>query len=307
VTPLARRAGAAAVGLLADRALGEPPPAVHPVAAFGAAMGVLERCLWRDDPAAGARYAAAGFALGWTAGRTVRSTATITAIVVAGRELRRTAARIGALAAAGDLDGARRALPALVGRDPTGFDASQIAAAVVESLGENTVDAVVAPALWAVAAGAPGAAAYRAVNTMDAMVGHRSERYRRFGTAAARLDDAANWIPARATAAAVAAVRPHRARAVWTAVRRDAPAHPSPNAGVAEAAVAGALGVELGGPLRYGDREEDRPRLGRGPRPQPADVAAAVRLVDDVERLLVVALAAGALRGARRHRGGARP
>jgi adenosylcobinamide-phosphate synthase len=297
-----RRAGAVALGLLADRLFGEPPAAVHPVAAFGSAMGLLERGLWRDDRAAGARYAAAGLALGWTAGRAVRSTAVATAVVVAGRELRRTAARIGALAAAGDLDAARAALPALVGRDPTGFDASQIAAAVVESLAENTVDAVVAPAVWAVVAGAPGAAAYRAVNTMDAMVGHRSERYHRFGTAAARLDDAANWLPARLTAAAVAAVRPRRARAVWTAVRHDAPAHPSPNAGVAEAAVAAALGVEVGGPLRYGDRIEDRPRLGRGPRPRPSDVASALRLVDDVERLLVGALleAALALSAARR-------
>ncbi len=172
----------------------------------------------------------------------------------------------------------------------------------MESLAENIVDAVVAPALWAAVAGAPGAAAYRAVNTMDAMVGHRSERYRRFGTAAARLDDAANWLPARATAAAVAAVRPHRARAVWTAVRHDAPAHPSPNAGVAEAAVAAALGVEVGGPLRYGDRVEDRPRLGRGRRPEPADVPAALRLVDDVERLLASSLAATALRAELRTR-----
>ncbi|HEX4866827.1 MAG TPA: cobalamin biosynthesis protein [Acidimicrobiales bacterium] len=111
-----------------------------------------------------------------------------------------------------------------------------------ESVAENTVDAVVAPALWAGLGGAAGALGYRAVNTMDAMVGHRSERYRRFGTPAARLDDAANWLPARVTA----------------------PAHPSPNAGVAEAAFAAALGVRLGGRSQYEERIEDRPRLGRG-------------------------------------------
>src|SRR5699024_8306425 len=111
---------------------------------FGSVMEALERRTWRDDRSAGARYAAAGLAVAWTAGRALRSTAVATAVVVAGRELRRTAAGIADLAATGDLEGARAALPALVGRDPTGFDASQIAAAVVESLAENTVDAVVA-------------------------------------------------------------------------------------------------------------------------------------------------------------------
>jgi adenosylcobinamide-phosphate synthase len=125
---------------------------------------------------------------------------------------------------------------------------------------------------------------------MDAMVGHRSQRYARFGTAAARLDDAMAWVPARVFALLVAAVRPDRAGQVLRTVRRDAPGHPSPNAGVAESAAAGALGVELGGPLRYGDRVEERPRLGDGPRPTASTITAARRLVDRVE----LALAAGA-------------
>jgi adenosylcobinamide-phosphate synthase len=298
------RALATAGGLLVDRVLGEPPAAVHPVAAFGTLMGHVERRLWRDDVRAGAAYAAVGVVVGAVAGRAVRSTLAATAVAVAGRELRRTAVEIGARAAGGDLAGARSLLPALVGRDPTDLDASQIAAAVVESLAENTVDAVVAPAFWAMVGGAPAVAAHRAVNTMDAMVGHRTERYRRFGTGAARLDDVANWVPARLVAAAVAVVRPARAAAVVRTVRRDAPAHPSPNAGVAEAAVAAALGCQLGGPLRYGDRHEDRPRLGDGRRPRPVDVTAAVRLADDVERLLVAGLLAVAVltRRARRRR-----
>src|SRR5204863_6463621 len=123
-----------------------------------------------------------------------------------------------------------------VGRDPSELDESGVARAVVESVAENTVDAVVAPACWAAVFGAPGVLAHRAVNTLDAMVGHRSARYARFGWAAARLDDGAAWVPARLTAVLVALVRPRAARLVWQAVRRDAPAHPSPNAGVAEAA-----------------------------------------------------------------------
>src|SRR5262249_33365337 len=155
------------------------------------------------------------------------------------------------LLAAGDLEGARAALPVLVGRDPSALDASGVAAAVIESLAENTVDAVVAPALWGALLGAPGAAAHPAVNTMDAMAGHRSCRYGRFGFAAARLDDAAAYIPARVTVLLVCLVRPDRTATVIETVRRDAPAHPSPNAGVAESAFAAALGLELGGPLRY--------------------------------------------------------
>jgi adenosylcobinamide-phosphate synthase len=117
---------------------------------------------------------------------------------------------------------------------------------------------------------------------MDAMVGHRSTRYERYGWAAARLDDVAAWVPARATAALVAAVRPSAAAAIWTAVRRDAPDHPSPNSGVAEAAFAAALGLRLGGESRYGDRVEVRPPLGDGRPPEPADIARAVRLSHDV-------------------------
>ncbi len=190
----------------------------------------------------------------------------------------------------GDVDQARVLVPALVGRDPSALDASGLAAAVIESLAENTVDAVVAPALWAVAAGAPGALAYRAVNTMDAMVGHRSARYVRFGWASARLDDVANFLPARATALLVMLVRPGTVAAIREAVQTDARAHPSPNAGVAEAAFAAALGVQLGGPLRYGTRTECRPLLGRGPRPQPADIDRAIVLASQVELALVALL-----------------
>jgi adenosylcobinamide-phosphate synthase len=281
-----------AAGILADRTFGEPPTSVHPVAAFGTVMTALERRLYRDERWAGAVHAAAGIALGVAAGRLVRSRAVATYVAVSGRMLGSTARQIGRVLEAGDLDGARALLPSLVGRDPSGLDGGEIARAVVESVAENTVDAIVAPALWAAAAGAPGVLAHRAVNTMDAMVGHHSARYERYGWAAARLDDAMAWVPARATAALVAAVRPSAAGEIWRTVRRDAPAHPSPNAGVAEAAFAAALGIQLGGLVRYGERVEDRPRLGEGRAVEAADIDRAVRLSDDVTLALTGALAA---------------
>ena len=267
---------------------------------FGRMMEWLEARLWADSRWRGIAYVATGLALGTVAGRVLRSTATAVSLSVAGRQLRRISVDVGEAAASGDLERARAELPALVGRDPSCLDTSGVAAAVIESVAENSVDAVVAPAFWAVVAGAPGALAYRAINTMDAMVGHRSDRYRRFGWAAARLDDLANYVPARIFAVLVAAVVPDRAREVLATVRRDAPAHPSPNAGVAEAAVAGALGRELGGPLRYGAILENRPPLGAGPRPTPADVPRAIELADLVERVLLAVLGVAWLLGALR-------
>jgi adenosylcobinamide-phosphate synthase len=292
---VASNGGAAAAGLLLDRAFGEPPSAVHPVAWFGSTMGAVERRIWGDTRAHGVAYTGIGITIGAVAGRlvgrSVGSTVAATAMSVAGRELRTVATRIATLLAVGDLAAARAALPSLVGRDPNGLDESGVAAAVIESLAENTVDAVFAPALWAAGGGAVGTLTYRAINTMDAMVGHHSLRYERFGWAAARLDDCANFVPARVFAATVLAIAPHRAPHIARAVRRDAPRHPSPNAGVAEAAVAGALGLELGGPLRYGDRQERRPALGSGPRPRSIDIDRAVRLVDRAECVLAAGLA----------------
>ncbi|HTJ74625.1 MAG TPA: adenosylcobinamide-phosphate synthase CbiB [Acidimicrobiales bacterium] len=276
------RALGAAVGVAADRLIGEPPRSVHPVVGFGRIMRAVERGLYADDRGRGVVHAALGVAVGAGAGALVGSTAAATFLAVGGRALGEAALAVGDALADGDLDRARTLLPALVGRDPGGLDEKEIARAVVESVAENTVDAVVAPALWAAVGGAAGALGYRAVNTMDAMVGHRSPRYGNYGWAGARLDDLAGWVPARVTAALVAAVRPRGAGAVWTAVRDQAPAHPSPNAGVAEAAFAAALGLRLGGENRYGDRIELRPPLGIGRPPEPADIGRAIALSRDV-------------------------
>jgi adenosylcobinamide-phosphate synthase len=279
-----------ALGLAADRMLGEPPASVHPVVAFGRVMRRVERSLYRDQRAAGVAHALIGAGVGVAAGGLVGSTAVATWVAVAGRALGDAATAVGGALVAGDLDGARDLLPALVGRDTSGLDEKEIARAVVESVAENTVDAVVAPAFWAAVAGAPGALGYRAVNTLDAMVGHHSARYENYGWASARLDDLAGWVPARIAAALVAGVRPSAARSVWTAVRTQAPAHPSPNAGVAEAAFAAALGLRLGGENHYGDRVELRPPLGTGRPAEPGDIARAVALAGDVSCALGVVI-----------------
>jgi len=291
----------AAAGILIDGAFGEPPAPVHPVALFGRAMTVVERVGYRDSRTAGIGHAVVGSTVGLVSGAALRS------IAVAGRSLRETALDIGAALDRGDLASARAKLPALVGRDPSALGGQEVARAVVESVAENTVDAVVAPAFWAACGGAAGALGYRAVNTLDAMVGHRSARYERYGWASARLDDVAGYVPARVTAALVTAVRPRSAAAIWRAIRTQAVDHPSPNAGVGEAAFAAALGVRLGGMSRYGGRVENRPALGTGRPPAAADIPRAVRLSADVSLLLAALLAAVAVTDTAAAPGGRRP
>ena len=297
---LARRLAAVALGVAVDRVVPEPPNRWHPVARFGSLMSGLEQRVWRDRIDTGAAYALAGVVGATVVGRLVPSTSGATSTAVAGHELRRVASSIIDELDRGGLGAARASLPALVGRDPSSLDEAGVCAAVIESVAENTVDALVAPVFWAVVAGAPGALGYRAINTMDAMVGHRSERYEHFGKASARLDDVANYVPARLTALLFAAANRERAGLVATTVRRDAGAHPSPNAGVAESAMAAAIGAQLGGPLRYGDRHEDRPTLGDGPRPDVAAARRAIATAERAENLLIGVLVVAAVIGWRR-------
>ncbi|GAB7107499.1 cobalamin biosynthesis protein [Streptomyces phaeofaciens JCM 4814] len=261
----------AALGLLGDLLLGDPRRG-HPVAGFGRAAGAVERVLWRDHRGWGALHtvvcAGGAVALGALASRGARDspaasvalTAAATWAVVGGTSLAREARAVGHALATGDVDAARARLPHLCGRDPQALDADGIARAVVESVAENTSDAVVGALVWGAVGGVPGLLGFRAVNTLDAMVGHRSARYRRFGWASARLDDLAGWPGARLTAvlAALAGDDPRGAVRAW---RDDAGRHPSPNAGPVEASFAGSLGVRLGGTLSYGGRIEHRPVL----------------------------------------------
>ncbi|WP_367324110.1 cobalamin biosynthesis protein [Streptomyces sp. HUAS ZL42] len=296
----------AAAGLLGDLLLGDPRRG-HPVAAFGRAAGAVERVLWRDHRGWGALHAVVcaggAVALGAVAARAVRtSPAAFVALtgaaawaVVGGTSLAREARGIGRALEAGDIEGARARLPHLCGRDPQALDADGIARAVVESVAENTSDAVVGALVWGAVGGVPGLVGFRAVNTLDAMVGHKSARYRRFGWASARLDDVAGWPGARLTAAlaAVAGGDPRGAARAW---RADAVKHPSPNAGPVEASFAGALGVRLGGTLAYGGRVEHRPVLnGEGRSVQVGDIERAVRLSRRVGWLAWGVTAAGAL------------
>ncbi|MCL4676667.1 MAG: cobalamin biosynthesis protein CobD [Pararhodobacter sp.] len=194
--------------------------------------------------------------------------------------------------AAGDLDAARQAVSMIVGRDPSRLDSAGVARAATESLAENTGDGIVAPLFWGLVAGLPGLAAYKAINTLDSMIGHRTPRHEAFGWASARIDDGANWVPARLTGLIFALASP-APRAALRCMRRDAGHHRSPNAGWPEAAMAGALGVRLSGPRVYGDRIAPEPWVNAGaPDPAPADLRRALALYRRAMSGIAVVLAA---------------
>jgi adenosylcobinamide-phosphate synthase len=296
-------------GYLADLALGDPRRG-HPVALFGAAAAKLEQISYRDARVAGAVHvgllvAGAGL-LGGVAQRGGRLryavvTAAATWTSLGGTSLARTGSQMALLLEDGDVEGARRLLPSLCGRDPAMLDEVGLTRAALESVAENTSDAQVAPLLWAAVGGAPAVLGYRAVNTLDSMVGHRSPRYLRFGWAAARLDDAANYLGARVTAALVVVCAPLVGGSPMVAARawhRDAGRHPSPNAGVVEAAFAGALGVRLGGPTQYHHELQIRPTLGDGGQPTVADLRRGVALSRVVQAGAAAMVAALGGRGA---------
>lgn len=301
----ARLAGVA-LGYLADLLLSDPKRG-HPVADFGGVAALLERITYRDNRIAGAVHVGvlvgAVGVLGTTLQRaaerrgprwSIAATATATWVALGGTSLIRTAEAMAELVRRDDIEAARALLPSLCGRDPARLDAAGLTRAAVESVAENTSDAHVAPLLWAAIGGMPAVLTYRSINTLDSMIGHRSPRYSRFGWAAARLDDAVNYLGARATAALTVVCAPavggspSGALRAW---RRDAPRHPSPNAGVVEAAFAGALGVRLGGPTHYGYQLQIRPTLGEGPTPSGADLRRAVLLSRLVQTVSAAAAA----------------
>lgn len=287
--------GWVADGLLAD------PARFHPVAGFGQLAGTLEERTYAGHRTAGITHVVvlvgATTLLGAAAERATRtrpllhvlSTAVATWTVLGGASLDREAAAVGRLLADDRLGDARARLTHLVGRDTSRLDENEISRAVVESVAENTSDAVVAPLVLGAVGGIPALVGYRAANTLDAMIGHRNERYEHFGWAAARLDDLLNLPGSRLAALLAAALapvvdgQPREALVAWS---RDAPGHPSPNAGPVEASFAGALGVRLGGVNTYGDRVEDRHVLGDGRSPTQHDIRRA--------RTLARAVGAGA-------------
>lgn len=264
----------------------------HPVAGFGNTALWLERYTYRSSRIRGFAHecmlVGSVVALALVAqemaerrglGFALRSAATWT--VLGGSSLEREALAIHAHLKAQDLPAARMQVRNLVGRDPEHLTADEIARACIESVAENCSDAVVAPLVWGAIAGTPGLLGYRAINTLDAMVGHRTARYHSFGWAAARIDDLANWIPARLAAAMTALAAPLVGGSPGTVValvRRDAGQHPSPNAGQVETAFAAALNIRLGGENVYDGAIEHRGVLGDGEAARPDDILRAVRL-----------------------------
>lgn len=271
----------AAVAL--DLVIGDPRALPHPVVGIGMAIARLERA-WNHGGARARRLKGAlmtalvvfgAYALAWgTLALLARlhpwlgwlAQWGLLASCLAIKGLRDAALAVAAPLAAGDLAAARRALGQVVGRDTEQLDEPEIARGAVETVAENTVDGITAPLFFALLGGAPLALAYKAINTLDSMVGYRNARYRDFGWASARLDDLANWLPARLTTLTLwlgaHGLGGLRTRGALVATRREAPRHPSPNAGWPEAMVANLLGVQLGGTNHYRGEVSERARLG---------------------------------------------
>lgn len=290
-----------ALAVVLDLILADPPGWPHPVRWMGRAIRLYEGVVRRPGEGerwlrgAGAVLAVALPVVTWLAawaaldlsgrispwlGFAVGVYLAYTCLSLAG--LGRAVTAVARHLAAGDLDGARRAVGHIVGRDTAALDGAGVAGAAVESAAENSSDGVIAPLFYLALGGPALGLAYKAINTADSMIGYRDGRYRHFGWGAARLDDLANWVPARLTfllLAVAAALLGHSARGAWRAGLRDAGRHPSPNAGWPEAAVAGALGVTLGGDAVYGGAVHARPILGGGGVPGTAHVVQAARLI----------------------------
>ncbi|HEV3025727.1 MAG TPA: adenosylcobinamide-phosphate synthase CbiB [Pirellulales bacterium] len=291
-----------------DLALGDPRWLPHPVRLIGLAATYLERlfvyCLGRTylagllfttvivagTWAVAASLVVAATAWDWRAGLAAQALLLYTTL--AARDLDVESGRVYRALADRDLVAARGALSMIVGRDTQLLNEAEVVRAAVETVAESSVDGVVAPLVFALVGGAPAAMAYKAVNTLDSMVGHRDERYIRFGWASARLDDLVNFVPARlarllyplaSLACGYDAVR------TWRVAWRDGGKSPSPNAGISEAAVAGALGVRLGGTNFYDGVACVRPYLGESLVPLDRQhVRAAIRLMYCVSALTLL-------------------
>lgn len=295
---------AIAGGLLLDLVLGDPEFPYHPVRLMGALAHRAEAFFrprlqaavagvstWAavmvGTLGAGALFLAAAGATAGGPGRAIGGAVLVWASVAA-RDLAVHAGKVRAALERGNLAEARRRVGMLVGRDTAILDEGAVARAAVESVAESFVDGIAAPLFWAALLGPLGALGYRAVNTMDSIFGHKNERYLRFGRAAARLDDAAGYIPARLAAVLACAAAPIVGGSIGRSFRiflRDRLKHESPNSAHGESAFAGALGLVLGGPTVYGGMTTDKPYLGgtaaepRGRPCVPADIRRAVRLM----------------------------
>jgi adenosylcobinamide-phosphate synthase len=301
------------LALVLDALIGDPDAlwrrVPHPVAWFGAIIAAGERRFNRAADSPARRRALGVASLVLTLAITVGSAlilhkifeqmpfglaweALLASVLIAQRSLHEHVARVAAGLARDGLPGGRKAVSMIVGRDPESLDEAGVSRAAIESTAENFSDGVVAPVFWFALAGFPGLVFYKTVNTADSMIGHLNDRYRHYGWAAARLDDLINLVPARLAALLIAAVAPvvgGSPAASFRIMLRDAGLHRSPNAGWPEAAMAGALGLALAGPRRYGARMvEDQFLYAEGR--NSANEA-------DIRRALSVLIAACALQG----------
>jgi adenosylcobinamide-phosphate synthase len=289
----------------------------HPVTWIGRLIAWLDRRLNRETATPWARRAAGVAAIlillavvGVIAGLLqstllrlpfgILAAGLVASTLVAQRSLHRHVANVAAALEMGGVAAGRQAVAHIVGRDTEKLDGACVARAAIESLAENFSDAIVAPAFWMAIGGLPGAALYKAINTADSMIGHRSPRYEAFGWAAARLDDLVNLPASRLSAlllvAAAALSRNGSADAAWRAVCRDAAKHRSPNAGYPEAATAGALGLSLAGPRAYGGTLVEDAFMGDGRREaDAADIRRALALYRTADAILLVVLGVLAL------------
>ncbi len=280
-----------------DLLAGDPEWFPHPVRGFGYLTRVGEGCLRPlcsgpgSELLAGAALTGSVVSIGWALGRPKNAMwqVLLAWTALATRSLLDEARAVIRALEADDLDLAQTRLKRIVGRDTGFLDEAEICRAVIETLAESACDGIVAPLFWLAAGGVSCAMAYKAVNTLDSMIGHREPPYRYFGRVAARLDDAANFIPARLTALGMVAAAKllgsdgGRARQIWL---RDGNRHASPNAGQSEAAMAGALGVRLGGASSYDGQAHQAPLLhAEGRAPSVRDAKAALSLVAMVSGL----------------------
>lgn len=285
---------AAGIGL--DLLLGDPRWLPHPVRAIGSLVIFTERHLRRSRiPLRLAGGLLWLIVVGVSAG-TVALTLPWTNIYwiyafLAIRSLDTEATQVIGYLKEQNLLAARAQLSTIVGRDTEHLGEPEIIRAAIETLSENLSDGVVAPLLWCAIGGPAAMAAYKAINTLDSMVGYRNERYREFGFVSARMDDLANWIPARLTAVLVCLLAPK----AWRIIARDASSQPSPNSGYPEAAFAGALGVQLGGLSTYGGSPSHKATLGDPTRPLDLSVWQDSRRLFYITSLIAAALATGAV------------
>ena len=299
---LHERAIALLAGLVLDALLGDPRWMPHPVVAMGRCITFMEKHLRRLLPKTPTGEKAGGAVLavalpllcGGLAALALLAAGYIHPLlriaveswmcyqILATKCLAQAGAAVFAALAAGDINAARKAVGMVVGRDPSTLNESAIIRATVETIAENTSDGVIAPMFCFLLGGAPLAIAYKAVNTMDSLVGYKNEKYLNFGRFPARLDDAANWLPARLTGllTVAGAAFGFDAKNAFAMMRRDARLHLSPNSGFPEAACAGALGIQLGGDSVYFGRTVHKQTLGDARRlPEAADIKRATSLM----------------------------